>query len=394
MASTSKKQPTSADLDDHEISEFCSVTGADPDTARHYLEAADHDLAVAANLFLEGGGSASKSPILEREVRAPIRPKMAVLQDQSPSALFRPFPFSPLNDPAEPFRDRSSIFGRPSGQFDEEELLREDDAKRRLAYLFRAPTEIIFVGPFDDARREARKPTDDLPFRHLLATLHRSTEFACQAMNRDVWNDKLVQQVVRQNFIFVQLTWGTSEGTRFQTNYAVPADVYPYVAIVDPRTGERVREWAGKSWKAAEMIEALVDFMSRQEANVSTEAHDAIEPLTASEERSGLQTSPATPRQARELPLEPEASDPSATTIQFRLPDGRRVKRRFFQTDSVHVLEDYAFSLLPSSEGDRGIDLHTAGGGSVLYHPRNKTLVDAGLRNVMLTVVVLGREAA
>ena len=67
----------------------------------------------------------------------------------------------------------------------------------------------------------ARRPFEERPFRYLLITIHVNTEFVCQVMNRDVWNDALVQQIVKQNFVFLQLTDGIPEADRFISFYTI-----------------------------------------------------------------------------------------------------------------------------------------------------------------------------
>ena len=161
----------------------------------------------------------------------------------------------------------NSIFGRQSGALSSGEQDNEMGTRQRLAYLFRAPTEIMFTeGGVEEAKRVAKRPFEERPFRYLLVTIHVTTEFYCQAMNRDVWNDKLVQQIVKQNFVFLQLTDGTAEADRFVSYYTIDTTRVPFVAIIDPRTGEKVREWMDKKWVASEMVEALLEFLSLHES--------------------------------------------------------------------------------------------------------------------------------
>ena len=39
----------------------------------------------------------------------------------------------------------------------------------------------------------------------LMVTLHDPTEFACQTMNRDLWKDSSVVEVIKNSFIFQQV---------------------------------------------------------------------------------------------------------------------------------------------------------------------------------------------
>ena len=35
--------------------------------------------------------------------------------------------------------------------------------------------------------------------------MQNQTEFNCQSLNRDVWRDETVKEIVKENFIFVQV---------------------------------------------------------------------------------------------------------------------------------------------------------------------------------------------
>jgi Thioredoxin-like len=40
--------------------------------------------------------------------------------------------------------------------------------------------------------------------RWLLVNLQRDSEFSCHALNRDVWRDELVENLIREGFVFWQ----------------------------------------------------------------------------------------------------------------------------------------------------------------------------------------------
>lgn len=79
-------------------------------------------------------------------------------------------------------------------------------------------------------------------------------EFACQTINRDVWSHPTVKAIVRANFVFWQVLRrclrhfqaqtsqvyiNTADGARIKGYYKVSQ--YPYVAILDARSGEEIR---------------------------------------------------------------------------------------------------------------------------------------------------------
>lgn len=272
--------------------------------------------------------------------------------------------------------------------------------QQRLADLFRPPHEIMFPGTFEMARRRARDQN-----RWLLVSFHEPTEFRCQAMNRDCWNDPMLQDFIRENFIFVQFNAGSADATRY-TNFYPFDELLPHTAIIDPRTGERVktlllatmpvpgfRQISG----AAEMLEELVSWTGDHElesqqmpvasfANVTQAAitADVKEPRSDSERP----TSPAAAKKPKiTLPPEPEASTPNCTTIGLRLPDGSRMKRRFLLNSPVEEIWRVVEGVCELDEGE--FKLKAAEGWLELALLNGKTIGEvSGLRNSVLTIVV------
>lgn len=66
--------------------------------------------------------------------------------------------------------------------------------------LFAAPVHLIHsAGGFQGARNVAKDSR-----RWLLVNLQRDADFACHALNRDVWRNELVEYLVREGFVFWQ----------------------------------------------------------------------------------------------------------------------------------------------------------------------------------------------
>jgi len=71
---------------------------------------------------------------------------------------------------------------------------------RRLGDMFEAPTHLMYnQGGFQGARTMAKDSK-----RWLLVNLQSDADFACHALNRDVWRNDLVENLVREGFIFWQ----------------------------------------------------------------------------------------------------------------------------------------------------------------------------------------------
>ncbi|CAO3656767.1 unnamed protein product [Mucor hiemalis] len=107
---------------------------------------------------------------------------------------------------------------------------------KRLADLFRPPFDIMYHGDFEEARETAKEKN-----KWVMINIQNPTEFSCQVMNRDLWSDSFVKDIIKESFIFLQYTNDSGDGKRYSTFYSVSG--YPHVAIVDARTGERVKVW-------------------------------------------------------------------------------------------------------------------------------------------------------
>jgi hypothetical protein len=89
---------------------------------------------------------------------------------------------------------------------DEVQILPSSDgsappAAPRLSEMFAAPTHLLYkAGGFTGARAMAKDSK-----RWLLVNIQRDSEFSSHALNRDVWRDELVENLIREGFIFWQV---------------------------------------------------------------------------------------------------------------------------------------------------------------------------------------------
>lgn len=110
----------------------------------------------------------------------------------------------------------------------------------------------------------------------VMVNIQNVAEFSCQVMNRDVWSQKRIKTLVKENFLFLQviliilckirrtnimhsytsfqLYMDSEEGQRYMTFYKV--NQWPYVAVLDPRTGELMVEW---NYSDASTYETLIN---------------------------------------------------------------------------------------------------------------------------------------
>lgn len=248
---------------DEAITQFCGVTGADEERARGLLEACDWNVELAVNMHVDtdngrsgevdGNNKPSTSTRAtdlssfaagpSHNVRPPIPPTQEVLNPAGYPSEFSRRPAnrtSAVNEIYDAFRDFQA---EAQWQEMENETRAQDSSantlankRRTLQDLFRPPLEVIFHGSFVSAREVGK-----LQNKWLLVNIQNSREFACQILNRDVWSNQTVKDILKEHFIFWQVRHDSSEGQRYIQFYHVSS--YPHVSIVDPRTGEQLRSW-------------------------------------------------------------------------------------------------------------------------------------------------------
>ncbi|KAK3335840.1 hypothetical protein B0T19DRAFT_395653 [Cercophora scortea] len=134
----------------------------------------------------------------------------------------------------------------------------------RLADLFRPPYDIMFHESWDEAR-DLGKETK----KWILVNLQDMSDFHCQALNRDLWKDVAIKEIIKENFIFLQYDKSEDNAEQYISFYFPnqshenPSN-YPHVSIIDPRTGEQVKVWSGLPFPTARDFYAqLVEFLDR-----------------------------------------------------------------------------------------------------------------------------------
>ncbi|KAL1889630.1 UBX domain protein Ubx2 [Sporothrix stenoceras] len=135
----------------------------------------------------------------------------------------------------------------------------------RLADLFRPPYDLIeHVSSWDEARSIGKDEK-----RWILCNIQDMSDFQCQALNRDIWKDAAIKQLVRENFVFLQYNKDDILAESY-IQYYMPGgqdenpDNYPHIGVVDPRTGEQVKVWSGRPFPTAlEFHAQLAEFLDR-----------------------------------------------------------------------------------------------------------------------------------
>jgi UBX domain-containing protein 7 len=255
------------------VAEFVQLTGCNVDEAEMWLEMAGHDVGQAVDLFFsndQGGAAAGQSgsagagasgcissknddfPIDynpadfegEPEVRAGDAVVTANLLGDAPRnangvhnpianmdhirALQQQYQASLHPGQAQPPAPPVTVFGNARGT----------QREQSLADMYKVNSKLLYRGDFDQAREHAKQ--QDM---WLLVSIHADDEFACHVLNRDVWSDELVEEVVQACFVFWYREDKSAEGRFYIERYKVAGA--PYLGIIDPRTRGLVKCFQG-----------------------------------------------------------------------------------------------------------------------------------------------------
>jgi len=226
----------------------------------------ESDAAFAAALARE------EQPFSGENVRAPIAERMDTLVQEGRSAredghLLRAgerAAFLGVDTPSTALYDRDFGSGAASAARtveDASSLPRGSTfgASSSLAGLYRPPNRILIYGSLEKALETGARNN-----KWILVNIQAHNEFSSIVLNRDVWGDEAVQALVGSAFYLWQRYLATADGERYKTYYAF--DNLPHVALLDPRTGERLLVWESSgdpSWHLTpeRLLSDLTDFL-------------------------------------------------------------------------------------------------------------------------------------
>jgi len=203
----------------------------------------------------------------------------------------------------------------------------------------------------------------------ILVNIQQAEVFASHTLNRDVWSDDTIKDIIAGNFKFWQRDDKSKEGEQFCQYYQCGHQL-PHICVIDPRTGRRVKAWDGRKWveptAAADYLFRFLDefSMSRSPPALSPEGSPSMKPqaepdvqlpttgdmkLVGLEEAAEAAAEAACTATAADTSMEPPKEMPctmpdeppegvDAIKVSFRLPSGQRTTKRFLQTDAVEKM--------------------------------------------------------
>jgi hypothetical protein len=184
------------------------------------------------------------------DVRAPIPQKIEKLLNYDPYALA----LAPQNK-----RMRVNAFDGYRNDDNQPSYEGNSSSKSKsLGALFRPPVDLLFNASFEASKIQGCKTN-----KWVLVNVQNQIEFNCQSLNRDVWSDATVKEIVKENFIFIQIYCDSLDGKKLINYYNIAS--YPFVAIIDPRTGEKLMQFNSNKLDQLMFCEKITTFLGDYE---------------------------------------------------------------------------------------------------------------------------------
>ncbi|OLL26167.1 UBX domain-containing protein 2 [Neolecta irregularis DAH-3] len=460
---------TDLNIDQEILGQFCAITDAAPQTAIQYLRVSDN-LEQAITLFYESGGAdlvgANDAPSRQSaeivsethqdllsgshidddeamarrlqaefsesaqendgQVRAPISPTRDILVDPSMGDIGGMIPqFGAIQGASRSTRRGIFNQAQPSVWDNSEASLaeatggasREGDKASRLASMYRPPFEIMTDMALEDACPRRRQTQKEMDYDY-----HTKYERIFLSV---VESGYLVRPRHILDNTDVKHNMDTHEGQQILQLY--PVRQYPNLLIIDPRTGEKMKEIydLGEPPTKGHLMMALMDFLDRFSLDPKkknpvpkTSTSKSIEDMTEDEQMNAAMMEslkPSSPnsntpnnREMGVLDNEDQSAQSPETTpnndifanltpvhrdettanlnttrIQLRFPDGTRVVRKFDLDVSVRHIFEFILSDVDCAKG-RVFDVTFMGNN--LLEKLEMSLADAGLKSSSLTI--------
>ena len=94
--------------------------------------------------------------------------------------------------------------------------IKNSNGPQNLSALFAAPHDLMLIGTFEDAKRKALSQQ-----KILLVNIQNQNDFASHCLNRDIWSDETVRQVISCSYIFWVTDINDDLGLEYVRNYNV-----------------------------------------------------------------------------------------------------------------------------------------------------------------------------
>ncbi|CAE7505657.1 PUX7 [Symbiodinium pilosum] len=349
--------------------------------------------AAAAAAGIDTGPLEDAQMAGEEEVRAPlpsyqdqiINPehehrRMQEQMAADSAAMFRRMSFDRGGDPA------GVGAGAGAGEEQDDEQMGEGKAINKLF----APPEYNEASSYYETIEKAKAEG-----KWVLVNIQQAEVFASHTLNRDVWSDDTIKDIITGSFLFWQRDDKSAEGDQF-CHYHQCGHQLPHICVIDPRTGRRVKNWDGRKWveshAAAEYLFGFLDqfSMSRSPPSMSPVASPTMHPKASPDSQiqlhglDDMEVEGATNEEPEPVPAMPEepAESAEAVKVSLRLPSGQRVTRRFRPDDQLEQIFVVAAAL--TEKPTEKVDLATQ------FPTRSLREVEGGLSILIRDAKVAG----
>ena len=360
-----------------QIASFVEVVGESIEKARQFLQATNWKLDEAIELFYAHPDTQlpSVSPSVTQQERQS--------HEIDPDYVRPPLPVR-----------REALYDQRSAQWSTQPASSNwgfwDKGNDRLEALYRPPLELMFKGSFEQAKSEAARQG-----KWVIANIQSPKEFSSYMLNRDTWANQAVRETITATFIFLQIHDDNDEGRKLCTYYRLTE--MPSTLVIDSITGQKMQAWTGMI-NPERLLEDLIPFMENgpKEYSHSRRAREveargkALAVFASLDIKEEDNQQNAVKREYPKLPEEPEGGKGvNICRICVRLPDGRRVQRKFLQSDPIQLLWSFCSSQLKEAADGRQFRLANAIPGAsagILDYDTNVSFADSGVSNSLISM--------
>ncbi|CAJ0915899.1 7987_t:CDS:10 [Entrophospora sp. SA101] len=362
----------SGNINNDAIDQFRSLTNASFEEAQSYLTATDDNIELAVLLYF--GDDIQAPPQSSHEELA----KLLYQQEEKAAGVRAPIP--PRSD---------ILFGNVNGggSYSIPNARRSREQQHRT-----------FAG---DIRPHHDMCAAKSSGKWIMINIQSIGEFSSQALNRDLWSNDTVKDIIRAHFCFLQYNSDSTDGSKYINFY--PVYKYPHVAVIDPRTvtdfldkyslnEEPNHSESSTAKKTSDgTSEMSVDDQSKAEPQISNDTGGDDQNTFLKKEKEVPKVHPV----FEEIPYKsifdsikpierPDQTGPKSTSIKFRL-EGRHVIKKFNKKDPVRYMFEYLKASVPELN-DKFFELNYLRNN--LIEKIDETIEEAGLINAAINVVL------
>lgn len=316
------------DSDQEVIQQFVNITGSNETVAKQYLSSVSNVLDEAVQLYYATeqqtgqSNNSSPSPFTEPEIRQP---------DESTTEQLMPSYES--NIPHMMFQERYVL---PDVQLATPDYLNEHKSFNEIC---------------EQAKQEHKSLLVCLTSNSVLKGIH---------LNRDLWCNEEIYDLIKDNIICWQVNCEHPEGQQFCRHYNIIGETCPQICILENETKQEIHRIKSLS-DCGDFIIELMDVIDAYKTKYEEPVKKEII-----------------------IPDEPDKSNVNSYIIKYTFSDNSKsMIRRFLKTESIQLVYDFI-----ESSGYNDFDIFNSYPKKSLKSDCKKTLEECNLKNCILNVQI------